>query len=143
MKPRRAFLAAVLLTLTAAAGAEGAGAPLGVVYHVNLDLVQATRALRMINNHLKADPAARIVVVAQGDALDFLVRDTVDAGNYPYELLVTPLQERGVAFRACRNTLDARMIAPAQLLDGVEIVAAGVAEAARLQVREGYAYIKP
>lgn len=140
---RRGFLAAVLLMAAAHVGAEDAETPIGVVYHVNLDLAQATRTLRMVNNHLKADPGARIVVVAQGDALDFLLREAVDAGNYPYELLVTPLMERGVAFRACRNTLDARMIAPAQLLEGVEVVPAGVAEAARLQVRDGYAYIKP
>jgi intracellular sulfur oxidation DsrE/DsrF family protein len=70
-------------------------------------------------------------------------RDAVGHGNYPYELLVTPLMERGVAFRACRNAIKARLLKPEQLLEGVEVVPAGLAEAARPQVREGYANSKP
>ena len=49
----------------------------------------------------------------------------------------------GVKFKVCNNTLTARHVDPEQVLDDVEIVTSGVAELARLQSREGHAYIKP
>ena len=46
-------------------------------------------------------------------------------------------------FRACAATLEARSIAREDLLDAVTIVPSGISEIARLQLKEGYAYLKP
>jgi len=144
MNRRRALLGVAALGLGALRGATAAGpAPVRVVYHVADGLPQATRALRQLKNHLRADPSARIVVVALSDGIDFLLQDAVDDGNYPYALLVEPLAVQGVQFRVCRNTLDVRLIERSRVLEGVEIVPSGIAEIARLQAHEGYAYVRP
>ncbi len=114
-----------------------------VVYHLADGLPQASRALRQIRNHLRADPTAKIVVVAHANGIDFLLKDAVDAGKYPYELLVQPLAAEGVEFRVCQNTLDSRLITREKLLEEAAVVPSGVAEIARLQAREGYAYLRP
>jgi intracellular sulfur oxidation DsrE/DsrF family protein len=48
-----------------------------------------------------------------------------------------------VEFRVCNNTLTAHNVAPSELVPEITLVPAGVAEIARLQAREGYAYIRP
>ena len=144
MKRRRALLGASALALGAAQTVSAAGEPpVRVVYHVSEGLAQAKRALRLLKNHRQADPAALLVVVALGDGIDFLVQDAVDDGNYPFELLVEPLAAEGVEFRVCRNTLESRKVDPARLLMQTSIVPSGIAEIARLQAREGHAYVKP
>ncbi|MGE0861848.1 MAG: DsrE family protein [Gammaproteobacteria bacterium] len=144
MKRRRALLGATALALGAAQAVSGAEQPpIRVVYHVSEGLAQAKRALRLLKNHHQADPTALLVVVALGDGIDFLVQDAVDDGNYPFELLVEPLAAEGVEFRVCRNTLESRKVDPARLLMQTSIVPSGIAEIARLQAREGHAYVKP
>ncbi len=49
----------------------------------------------------------------------------------------------GVEFRVCNNTLCARKIDPKTLVEGMQLVPAGIVELARLASREGYVYIKP
>jgi intracellular sulfur oxidation DsrE/DsrF family protein len=114
-----------------------------VVYHLDGGLEQASRALRNIRNHLDADPQAKIVVVAIGPGIDFLLKDARDAGGYPYELIIQQLVERGVQFSVCANTLAARKLSSNNVLSEARVVPSGVAELARLQFREHYAYIKP
>src|SRR6478735_1055999 len=82
---RRAFLktlagAALVLLAPAAfsadAGPAAAGAPGGqikVVYHLTEGIEQASRAMSNIRNHLKADPNVKIVVVANGEGIRFLL----------------------------------------------------------------------
>ena len=143
MPARRAVLAACLPAgLPALATAQDV-AGVGVVYHVDSGLEQASRALRGIRNHLAAEPGVKIVVVALAEGVDFLLQGAEDAGGYPYELTVQQLAEQGVEFRVCRNTLAARDIDPGRVLAEATVVPSGVAEAARLQVRDGYAYLKP
>ncbi|ESP90136.1 DsrE family protein [Candidatus Halobonum tyrrellensis] len=60
----------------------------------------------------------------------------------PHRERVRGLQERGVAFKQCRNTIAGTDTAEADLIDGVELVPSGVGELTRLQ-NEGYAYITP
>ncbi len=143
---RRAILCLALgitcAPLLCAQAAESASRT-NVVYHLSEGLPQASRALRQIRNHLRADANTKIVVVALANGVDFLLLDAVDAGNYPYELLVQPLAAEGVEFRVCQNTLDSRLIKREQLLEDAKLVPSGVAELARLQARDGYAYIKP
>jgi len=141
--------ACVLGTLSGAAACASAPrhaeapAPVRVVYHVDAGIGQATEALRNIRNQLEADPDTRIVVVAIGKGVDFLVGGAMTDGGYPFDLSIQELQAQGVRFEACGNTLRTRGIDPKQLAEGVVVVPAGMAEIARLEAREGYAYIKP
>jgi hypothetical protein len=50
---------------------------------------------------------------------------------------------QGVEFRVCEFTLQSRSIDKAKLLPEAKVVPSGVAEIARLQARERYAYIRP
>lgn len=140
---RRVLLAGIAAALAARQVAAADPARIQVVYHLADGLPQASRALRQIRNHLKAAPDTRIVVVAHGAGIDFLLQEAVDDGKYPYALLVEPLAADGVEFRVCRNTLDARLIPRERLLEQVTVVPSGVAEIAALQAREGFVYLRP
>lgn len=148
----RHFAHAVLIALVGAATAAsvagcatvaGGGSTVRAVYQLDGGNEQASRALRNIRNHLKADPHAQLTVVALGSGVDFLLRDAVDEGGYPFELIVDDLIEQHVRFEVCNNTLEARGLAPARLIEHVTIVPSGMAEIARLQALSHYAYIKP
>lgn len=119
-----------------------AGTPQKVVYHVNHS-DNASAALNNIRNHLAAAPSVKIVVVTHGAGIDFLIEGAKNSTGNPYDVPVQELADRGVAFRVCKNTLDARKIEKSRLLPEVSIVPSGVAEVARLQAEEGYVYIKP
>lgn len=136
---RRLLLLALLATGTAWASAD----PVKVVYHFSAGFEQASDGLRNIRNHIAADPTARIVVVALGDGIGFLMADARDKGGQPYAPLITRLAEKGVEFRACGTTLTNRSLDPKTLVPEAKIVLSGVAEIARMQTQEGYAYLKP
>lgn len=144
---RRVFLKSVFLVLSGAALLTGGGAraaePVKVVYHLSEGNEQATRALANIRNHLRADPDVKIVVVALGDGIRFLLKDAQDASGKPFQAQVAALAEQGVQFRVCNNTLTAHDVAPSRVVPQASIVPSGVAEIARLQAREGYAYLRP
>lgn len=55
---------------------------------------------------------------------------------------VDALQQYGVEFVACGNTMQTKKIQPSELLGGVEIVSAGIAEIIERSV-EGAVYIHP
>lgn len=114
-----------------------------VVYHITTGVDTAAAALGNVQNHLDADPRAKIVVVTNGAGIDFLLQDARDSQGREFSAAVSTLAERGVSFRVCNNTLKSRGISPERLLMEAEIVPSGVAEAARLQATQGYAYIKP
>lgn len=135
--------AAFLLLLFAFATVAGAAQPAEkVVYHIN-DSTDATAALRNIRNHLNASPKAKIVVVTHGPGIDFLLEGAKDRNGNPYDIMVQQLADDKVEFKVCNNTLESRKISKQQLLPEATIVPSGVAEVSRLQVQEGYAYLKP
>lgn len=145
---RRHFLKLICLTTLALTGsmnalAAPADAPVKVVYHLSEGIDQAARAMANIRNHLRAEPDTKIVVVALGDGIRFMLRDAADRNGEPFEPQVAALAERGVEFRVCNNTLTAHDIDKSRLLSQAKIVPSGVAEVARLQAREGYAYLRP
>lgn len=113
------------------------------VYHITTGIDTAATALNNVQNHLNADPKAKIVVVTNGPGIDFLLQDAKDSQGREFSSLVSTLAERGVEFRVCNNTLTVRKIDPNRLLMETRIVPSGVAEAAKLQALEGYSYIKP
>ena len=114
-----------------------------MVYQLSDGIDQAVRAMSNLRNHLNGAPDTKIVVVAFGYGVDFLVEGAKDARGNTFEAAVAALTSSGVEFRACRNTLTARRISEQSLLMDAKVVPAGVVEIARLQFDEGYAYIKP
>ena len=133
-------LAAVIIALTSQRPA--AAEPPGVVYHVDSS-DRAVIALRNITNHRKVYPDLPIVVVGLADGVKFLLAGTKDSRGNSYAAMVEPLAMDGVVFMACGNTLNAYDRDADDLSFGVEVVPSGVAEIGRLQLEQGYAYIKP
>jgi uncharacterized protein len=133
------FLAVVLGVCVNLASAQDVKA----VYHITTGIDSAAGALNNIKNHLDADPKAKIVVVTNGAGIDFLIQDAKDSRGREFSSMVSTLAERGVEFRVCNNTLKTRNISPDKLLMETKVVPSGVAEAARLQAKEGFVYIKP
>ena len=113
------------------------------VYHFTNGLEEASRGLGNIRNHLAADPTAKITAVTIGNGIEFLLDGAMDRNGNPYEVIVQDLRGKGVDFRVCNNTLVTRKIDPSKVIADASIVASGVAEAARLQAREGYVYLRP
>lgn len=134
------LLVSIFLVLSATlASAQGAG----VVYHITTGLDTVAAAMSNIQNHLSADPKVKIVVVTNGPGIDFLIADAKDSKGREFSGAVADLAGQGVEFRVCNNTLVTRNLDPDSLLMESKLVPSGVAEAARLQLKEGYAYIKP
>lgn len=133
-----ALVAAALLGLPAMAADQ-----IKVVYHIVDGLDQASRALVNIRNHLKADPNAKIVVVALGDGIKFLLDGAKDRNGRSYDAMVGALASQGVEFRVCNNTLEAHGVPASRVILEAKIVNSGVAEIARLQAKEGYVYLRP
>lgn len=113
-----------------------------VIYHIS-DSVNAAAGLRNARNHLDQSPKAKIVFVTHGAGIDFLLEGVMDKNGNPYDILVQELAARKVEFRVCNNTLTARKIDKSKLLPEASIVPSGVAEVARLQIYEAFAYLKP
>ncbi|HTZ00597.1 MAG TPA: DsrE family protein [Rhodocyclaceae bacterium] len=131
------------LLLCLAATAAFADGPVKVVYHFSEGLEQAGRGLRNISNHLGVDPGAKIVAVAHGAGIDFLLKGAKDKNGNLYENTVGDLALAGVEFRVCNITLQSRGIDAKQVIGDARIVPSGVVEVAKLQAKEGFAYIKP
>ena len=144
MRPTiHSLAAAIILTLLTACASTGGGGTDRVVYHINEGLPQASNGLRNINNHLEVNPAAKIVVVAHAQGVDFLMNGAKDRNGNKYEDLVEQLRNRGVQFDVCEITLRNRKLTKEQFISDVTFVPSGVAEITRLQQKEGYAYLKP
>lgn len=135
-------LALVALTAGAAEKAAQAG-PDQVVYHISDTEEQASAALRYIENHLEVNPQAKIVVVTHAAGVDFLIDGAKNRTGNPYNIPVESLASRGVRFEVCEITLRERKLAKSRFLPEATYVPSGVAEIARLQQREGYAYLRP
>lgn len=123
--------------------AQGKEDQIKAVYHLTNGLDEASRGLGNIRNHLAADPKAKITVVTNGNGIEFLLVDAKDKNGNPYEVIVQDLKSKGVDFRVCNNTLVTRKIDVSKVIQEASIVPSGVAEAAKLQAREGYVYLRP
>jgi intracellular sulfur oxidation DsrE/DsrF family protein len=140
---RRRLLAALLIGwLAPVSVAESADTWDKVVFHID-DTLSARWALILARSYLDDVPQAQIVFVAYGPGVDFLLENASDRHEDPYDYAVLSLANRGVGFHVCGATLRGRRIADSDLLDVVKIVPSGISEIARLQVQEGYAYLKP
>ena len=137
------WLLAVLVAFASFGAFAAKGDPIKVVYHNNEGIDHAPQALRNVRNHLSVDPKAKIVFVSHAAGIDFLMKGAKDKNGNPFEVTVQDLESQGVEFRVCEITLKSRNIQKSQLIDDVKYVPSGVAEVTRLQVEEGYAYLKP
>lgn len=142
---RRTFLKYVVAALPVILiGASAhAAEPVKVVYHLADGIDQASRAMANIRNHLRAEPDTKIVVVANGDGIKFLLAGAKERNGKPFDAAVSALAAQGVEFRVCRNTMTAHDVPVSQLLPEAKLVDSGVVEVARLQAREGYVYLRP
>ena len=138
----RQAVAVFFLAFLALAAATAADRVEKVVYHMN-DGSNPMAALHNIRNHLNASPKAKIVVVTHGPGIDFLLDGAMDKNGNPYDAVVQELVNRNVEFRVCNNTLETRKIDKSKVIPEATIVPSGVAEIAKLQVQEGFAYLKP
>ena len=142
---RRGIL--IVAALAAAASLSGCasmrawGAP-KAVYQID-DSTRARALLRNVANHLSAEPATRIVVVSLADGVNFLLEDSKDKNGNPYNIQVEELSAKGVIFDVCEITIKAFNLKKDQFIPEARFVPSGVAEIARLQYRQGYAYVKP
>ena len=146
MNPWISALFSLALLAGCAAAAGPISDPVGpdkVVYHFNSGLEQATNGLRNIRNHLEVNPKAHIVVVAHAQGVDFLMKGVKDKNGNLYQDIVENLKSQGVGFDVCLITLRNRSLKKEQFIEEAGYVPSGVAEIARLQVREGYAYLRP
>ena len=130
-----------LLTMTPAHAQSTA--QIKAVYHVNTDVNTVPAILNNVRNHLNASPKDKIVVVTHGPGINFLLQDAKDSQGREFSGAVSDLTAKGVDFRVCNNTLTTRNISPDRVLMEAKIVPSGVAEVARLQSQEGFAYLKP
>ncbi|MDP2827637.1 MAG: DsrE family protein [Sulfuricellaceae bacterium] len=142
----RWFLLALMLGLSSGqvVAAEPEQGDLGkFVFHIT----ESDSARGLLNNARNllesSNGKVKIVVVANGAGLDFLLQEAADKNGNPYNIAIEGLQAKGIEFRACNNTMKARKIDPAKLVGNIQVVPAGISEVARLQAREGYYYIKP
>lgn len=114
-----------------------------VVYHFDGGLVQATKGLRNIRNHLDVDPKAQIIAVAHAEGVDFLMEGARTTNDQEFAALVGDLMARGVKFEICEITLKNRNLRKEQFILGPTFTPSGVVRVAKLQAEEHYAYIKP
>ncbi len=136
----RTFAAALLL---ACASSGVLAQDVKVVYHVNTGLETTAAILNNVRNHLNADPSAKITIVTHGPGIDFLLEGAKDSKGREFSGVVGDLSGKGVQFRVCNNTLEVRQINASKVVMEAKIVPSGVAEVARLQAKEGFAYLKP
>ncbi len=136
-------MAAVAAFAFAASGVAMAGdPPIRVVYHINEGVQKAPAVLHNIANHLDAEPNTKIVVVAHGMGIDFLLKEAKDPKGNAFTPEIETLGMRGVEFRVCNNTLQSRHIDRSRVVPDAKIVPSGVAEIAKLE-SQGYVYLKP
>ncbi len=127
--------------LSGCASMPGLG-PTRVVYHIN-DSTRAMDVLRNVGNELSVDPTAKIVVVSHAKGVDFLMDGAKDKNGNPYNIPVEALAAKGVTFDVCEITLKSRKLKKEQFIPEASFVPSGVGEIAKLQYREGYAYLRP
>ncbi|NLX17663.1 MAG: hypothetical protein GXY53_00060 [Desulfobulbus sp.] len=111
------------------------------VFHLDLDDIKPfTIALANISNLLRAIPEKHydLILLCNGPAVTLLQSDACG----PYREEIWQLQQARVSFKVCRNALNRFNVDPDDLIDGCEIIPAGIVALIELQ-QDGYAYIKP
>lgn len=111
------------------------------VFHVDQDdITPFGIALANVGNLLRAIPEKHydLVLLFNGPAVALLHTDR--CADFREE--IWQLQQARVSFKVCRNALNRFNVDPDSLIEGCEIIPAGVVALIELQ-QDGYAYIKP
>ncbi|WP_051359615.1 DsrE family protein [Adhaeribacter aquaticus] len=108
-----------------------------VVYDVtNADTTTQAALIRQLNNLKRVWPTSQVEVVVHGKGLDLvLAQKSYKTGA------IKELQQKGVVFAACENTMRFRKVSVTDLLPGVITVQMGVGEIIMKQ-EQGWSYIK-
>ena len=137
----RSFLVSLVMLL----GMGSAMAQDKVVYHFDNSDTQATAGLRTLRNYMDTAPDTKIIVVALGDGVRFLMEDAKDPKNpnIQYGPLISDLVAKGVKFEVCELTLRAMDMKKEQFVLDAGFTPSGVVRIGQLQYRDHYGYIKP
>ncbi len=151
---RAIFFALAMITFCAApAIAQEKAAPVAaaesaildkVVYHIDDAKEQALKGLRNMRNQMETAPNTKMIVVAHGDGVDFLLDGARDPKtNDEYEPLIAGLKAMGVTFEVCQITMKRRNLTKDEFVMEADCAPSGVVRITQLQYRDHYAYIKP
>ena len=134
-------LLACLALITPMIADSDEASPPGIVFHVDSDQ-RMNRILRQIARHAAGNPTipSRVILIAEG--VRPAIEGAVDANGGDYSAQMEQLLMSGVRIFACENTLTSFNLSSNDLALGIETVPSGVAELGRLQVKEGWGYIK-
>lgn len=116
--------------------------PWKVVMQVSDSMEQAYEALINIQNVLELDPEMKFIVVGYGKAIHFLLNGAKTPQGALFSGMIGDLANKGVQFKACKNTLTFSKISEDRVVLEATLVPAGVYEIVKLQ-SEGWYYIKP
>ncbi len=110
----------------------------GVVFHLNeADPVKHQMVIRNMRNVKQEMPDLFVELVVHGPGINLAVVDKSTLFEEVKDLLA-----HGVRIAVCQNTMTAQHITPEQLLPGMTVVPAGIAEIIQRQ-QEGFSYVKP
>ncbi len=110
-----------------------------VIFHID-ELDKWNLLLANVSNLLEAisDNKVNIEVLANSKAVEYYRKNNKDTKIDEMELL----NNKGVKFLACNNSLRGFSLKPDELINFIDIVPVGVLELVNKQM-EGYAYLKP
>jgi intracellular sulfur oxidation DsrE/DsrF family protein len=112
-----------------------------VLFHLDWNEVERLNmALNNISNLLK-DPfgqTAEVCVLANGQAVKLFQKSLA----MTTAARISELHAKGVRFALCANSLAGLNIGRDELVEGCEVVPAGIVELIRLQ-QAGFSYVKP
>ncbi|MDO6435983.1 DsrE family protein [Cyclobacterium sp. 1_MG-2023] len=100
------------------------------------EMKDQNKAIGQLNNILKALPKAEIEVICHGNALPMLLKTESQVKEG-----IADLQQRGVIFAACENTMKRAKVSKDDLIPGSITVPSGLAEII-IRQEQGWAYIK-
>lgn len=98
------------------------------------DSMQQKAVLNQLSNLREEWPKAKIVVMTYNKGLDLLLKDN------KYAAKVQALNNAGIEFLACGNTMKTRNITAEQIVSFAPVVRAGIAEIVKRQ-EKGWTYI--
>ena len=128
------------LTLSPAILSADAEAP-GVLFHLDSD-TSMNRMLAQVARHHYVNPDIETRVILIGNGVKPALEGAQDVNGGQYSAQMEQLMASGIRIFACEATLNYYNLTEDNLTFGVEPVPSGVAALGRLQVREGWGYIK-
>lgn len=111
---------------------------LDIVFHVDLnDSTVLNIAISNVANYYTAieGQKADVVMLVNGPAVNLFKKEMV----LPE---LKALQDKGLKIKLCQNALNKFSLTKKMLMDGVQVVPAGIVELVRLK-NEQYTYVKP